>query len=82
MNTYKGDHMSTLHDLLGIAPETEAFCQECEKELQPIYAKIDETMHLNGAKVLHAISYSEKSSYRNLLQSDSTDIVQLQVLRE
>ena len=61
MNTYKGDHMSTLHDLLGIAPETEAFCQECEKELQPIYAKIDETMHLNGAKVLHAMQKNRLS---------------------
>ena len=61
MNSYKGDYMGILQDLLGIAPETEAFCQACEKELQPIYAKIDETMHLNGAKVLHAMQKNKLS---------------------
>ena len=61
MNSYKGDYMSTLQELLGIAPETEAFCLACEKELQPIYAKIDETMHLNGAKVLHAMQKNKLS---------------------
>ena len=53
--------MSTLQELLGIAPETEAFCLACEKELEPIYAKIDETMHLNGAKVLHAMQKNKLS---------------------
>ncbi len=61
MNSYKGDYMGTLHDLLGISPETEAFCQACEKELQPIYAKIDETMYLNGAKVLYAMQKNKLS---------------------
>ena len=53
--------MSTLQELLGIAPETEAFCLACEKELEPIYAKIDENMHLNGAKVLHAMQKNKLS---------------------
>lgn len=61
MNTYKGDTMSILENLLGISPETEAFCRVCEQELQSIYAEIDETMHLNGAKVLHAMQKNKLS---------------------
>ncbi len=61
MNTYKGDTMGILEDLLGISPETEAFCKVCEQELQSIYAEIDEIMHLNGAKVLHAMQKNKLS---------------------
>lgn len=53
--------MNTLDYLLGIDPETEAFCLEREKELTEIFADIDRNMHLNGAKVLHAMQKNQLS---------------------
>lgn len=53
--------MSTLQELLGIDAETEAFCLETEKTLSEIFAEIDKNMHLNGAKVLHAMQKNKLS---------------------
>nr|WP_157047686.1 methionine gamma-lyase family protein [Cellulosilyticum ruminicola] len=53
--------MSTLQELLGIDAQTEAVCLETEKTLTEVFAKIDENMHLNGAKVLHAMQKNKLS---------------------
>ncbi|WP_054741386.1 methionine gamma-lyase family protein [Cellulosilyticum ruminicola] len=54
-------NMSTLQELLGIDAQTEAVCLETEKTLTEVFAKIDENMHLNGAKVLHAMQKNKLS---------------------
>lgn len=53
--------MSNLYELFGIDSETEKFCLEIEKDLQESFKKIEETMHINGAKVLHAMQKNKLS---------------------
>lgn len=53
--------MSTLKELFGIDEATLAFCQSIEKELEFCFRNLDETMHLNGAKVLHAMQKNKLS---------------------
>ena len=53
--------MSYLQELMGISPETEAFCKACEESLKEIYELIDERMHQNGAKVLSAMQKNRLS---------------------
>lgn len=53
--------MSTLKELFGIDEATLAFCQSIEKELEPCFRNLDETMHMNGAKVLHAMQKNKLS---------------------
>lgn len=53
--------MSTLKELFGIDEATLAFCQSIEKELEFCFRNLDETMHLNGAKVLYAMQKNKLS---------------------
>ncbi len=53
--------MDTLEKLLGILMETEEFAKQCEQELDLVYSKIDETKHINGAKVLWAMQKNRLS---------------------
>lgn len=53
--------MSTLKELFGIDPKTERFCQEIEAELAPRFQALEQTMHLNGAKVLQAMQKNKLS---------------------
>lgn len=53
--------MSHLYNLFHIDTETEAFCSAVEKQLITSWESIDETMHLNGAKVLHAMQKNKLS---------------------
>lgn len=53
--------MNTLDELFGIDAQTEAFCKSIEKDLEPCFKKLDETMHINGAKVLHAMQKNKLS---------------------
>lgn len=53
--------MNTLHELFGIEPETEHFCQEIEKSLEPYFKSLEETMHKNGAKILKAMQKNKLS---------------------
>lgn len=53
--------MSTLNDLFGIDAQTQTFCKEVEQELESCFKQLDETMHANGAKVLHAMQKNKLS---------------------
>lgn len=53
--------MNTLDELFGIDAQTEAFCKAVEKDLEPCFKKLDEVMHINGAKVLHAMQKNKLS---------------------
>ncbi|MGL4799973.1 MAG: aminotransferase class I/II-fold pyridoxal phosphate-dependent enzyme [Cellulosilyticaceae bacterium] len=53
--------MSTLHELFGIDAQTERFCQEILDELHPTFERINNNMHLNGAKVLAAMQKNKLS---------------------
>ena len=53
--------MNTLDELFGIDAQTEAFCKIIEKDLEPCFKKLDEIMHINGAKVLHAMQKNKLS---------------------
>ena len=53
--------MNTLNELFGIDAQTEAFCKEVEQSLVECFNKLDETMHINGAKVLHAMQKNKLS---------------------
>ncbi|MEG0013414.1 MAG: methionine gamma-lyase family protein [Cellulosilyticaceae bacterium] len=53
--------MNDLYQLFGIESETEAFCLDIEKELTEQFATIEKKMHINGAKVLHAMQKNRLS---------------------
>lgn len=53
--------MKNLFDLFQIDQETEHFCVQTEQELQDIFNKSEKIMHLNGAKVLHAMQKNKLS---------------------
>lgn len=53
--------MNTLNELFGIDLETIAFCEHIEEELAERFKQIDSTMHINGAKVLHAMQKNKLS---------------------
>lgn len=53
--------MNNLEYLLGIDAQTETFFKDIESTLQEAFTAIDETMHLNGAKVLHAMQKNKLS---------------------
>lgn len=53
--------MNTLNELFGIDAQTEAFCNQVEESLKERFSALDQTMHLNGAKVLHAMQKNKLS---------------------
>ena len=53
--------MNTLNELFGIDSKTERFCQEIEAALAPRFRALEEAMHINGAKVLHAMQKNKLS---------------------
>lgn len=59
--TDKGEIMSTLHELFGIDQQTERFCQDILDTLTPQFERINQHMHLNGAKVLAAMQKNKLS---------------------
>lgn len=59
--THKGEIMSTLYELFGIDQKTEIFCQDILDTLKPQFERINQHMHLNGAKVLAAMQKNRLS---------------------
>ncbi|MDF2594446.1 MAG: aluminum resistance family protein [Clostridia bacterium] len=53
--------MSHLYNLFQIDAVTENFCLQTEKELGKSFAQINQIMHINGAKVLHAMQKNKLS---------------------
>lgn len=50
-----------MYNSFGIDTQTERFCKELEENLTPLFKKIEENMHINGAKVLHAMQKNRLS---------------------
>lgn len=53
--------MNTLYEQFGIETRTEQFCKEVEESLSATFKKLEETMQMNGAKVLHAMQKNKLS---------------------
>ncbi|WP_069997632.1 methionine gamma-lyase family protein [Cellulosilyticum sp. I15G10I2] len=53
--------MSDLYNLFKIDSVTENFCLKLEKELTGVWSNIENAMHINGAKVLHAMQKNKLS---------------------
>lgn len=57
----KVKHMSILNELFHIDSQTEQFCKEVEEDLKEVFEKLNDTMQLNGAKVLYAMQKNKLS---------------------